>query len=725
TNPAPISGGTAQVTIRATTPGLVKVHALADVLGTGTVTAETGVGASGPDAEKSYEYRQARIRLSPLEATNEVGAPHTFTATVEVYVVGTGWVAAPNGTPVTFSFASNPIGATFVGPSSTTTSGGQAQATITATQPGTVTVNAQATVGTLTVETNGSGENSAPATKSYEYRQAKIDLTPGSDTNEVGEDHVITATVWVWNGASWVVPPNGGSVTFSLASDTTGTATIVTTNPAPISGGTAQVTLRATTPGLVKVHAVADVLGTGTVTAETGVGASGPDATKTYEYRQARIRLTPLVDTNEVGENHTFTATVEVYVVGTGWVPAPNGTPVTFSFASNPIGATFVGPSSTTTSGGQAQATITATQPGTVTVKAQATVGSLTVETNGSGENSTPAEKTYVNGYIAITPGSATNEVGDPHTFLITAYAQGAAPSGWSLAYTVTPSPASATLSTPTVAPDGMSATWNLTINHPSPAVFTVSATVTMTFAGGTQIVRTTDGTGGSSTPATKTYVDARISLSPLTATNEVGEPHTLVALVETTSDGSTWSPEAGVAVTFSILSGTATFVGGTNTSVTNGAGQATVQIISATPGTVAIQAAADLFGDGAFIRTTGTAGNGANAQKTYVDARISVTPLDSVNPVGTSHTVTALVEVNTGTGWVPAPNGTPVVFTLLNNTAGATFVTAPTTSTTGGQASVTVFSSNPGGVAIQATADVAVTGLVLRRATGSGDPNG
>ncbi|MBC7220523.1 lamin tail domain-containing protein [Candidatus Bipolaricaulota bacterium] len=502
TNPAPISGGTAQVTIRATNPGLVKVHAVADVLGTGTVTAETGVGPSGPDAEKIYEYRQVRIRLTPLADTNEVGENHAFTATVEVYVVGTGWVAAPDGTPVTFSFVTNPIGATFVGPSSTTTSGGQAQGTITATQPGTVTVKAQATVGSLTVETNGSGENSAPATKSYEYRQAKIDLTPGSDTNEVGEDHVITATVRVWNGTSWVVPPNGGSVTFSIASDTTGTAAIVSTNPAPISGGTAQVTIRATNPGLVKVHAVADVLGTGTVTAETGVGPSGPDAEKIYEYRQVRIRLTPLADTNEVGENHAFTATVEVYVVGTGWVAAPDGTPVTCSFVTNPIGATFVGPSSTTTSGGQAQGTITATQPGTVTVKAQATVGSLTVETNGSGENSAPATKSYV-------------------------------------------------------------------------------------------------------------------------------------------------------------------------------------------------------------------------------DARISVTPLESVNPVGTNHTVTALVEINSGAGWVPVPNGTPVVFTLLNNTAGATFVPASTTSTTGGQASVTVFSSNPGGVVIRATADMTVAGLALQRATGSGGLNG
>ncbi len=315
--------------------------------------------------------------------------------------------------------------------------------------------------------------------------------------------------------------------------------------------------------------------------------------------------------------------------------------------------------------------------------------------------------------------------MGDPHTFAITAYAEGAAPSAWALSHTVAPTPGSQSLSGPTVAPDGMSATWNLTINSTAPGVFLATPTVTMTFPGGTQVVRTTDGLGGSTVPAQKTYVQGRISLSPLSATNEVGDPHTLVALVETTIDGFAWFPAPGVGVTFSIVGGTAVFVGGVNTSVTNSAGQATAQIVSSTPGTVLIQAAADLFGNGTFVRVTGTPGNGSNAAKTYVDARISVTPLSSVNPVGTDHTVTALVEVNAGAGWVPALNGTPVVFTLLTNTAGATFVTPSAVTTSSGQASVTLFSSNPGGVTIRATADATVAGLVLRRATGSGGLNG
>ncbi|MDY0341319.1 MAG: lamin tail domain-containing protein, partial [Coriobacteriia bacterium] len=690
----------------------------------GTATG-TYNGTQVSDTDPShYVGVDGDITITPGSATNEVGDPHTFLITA--YAQG----AAPSAWGLSYTVAPTPGSESLSGPA-VAGDGMSATWNLTINHPSPAVFTAAATVtmtfpgGTQVVRTtDGISPNSAPATKTYEYQKAKIELTPPSDTNEVGDDHVITATVRVWNGTSWVVPPDGGSVTFSIASDTTGTAAIVSTNPAPISGGTAQVTIRATKPGLVKVHAVADVLGTGAVTAETGVGSSGPDAEKTYEYRQAKIGITPLTDTNEVGENHTFTATVEVYVVGTGWVAAPDGTPVTFSFVSNPIGATFVGPSSTTTSGGQAQATIVASQPGQVTVKAQATVGSVTVETNGLGGSTGPATKAYVSGYIAITPGQATNPVGDPHTFVITAHAQGAAPSSWSLSYTVVPTPGSESLSGPTVAPDGMSATWNLTINSAAAGVFLATPTVTMTFPGGTQVVRTTDGLGGSTVPAQKTYVQGRINLSPLSAINEVGDPHTLVALVETTSDGFAWFPTPGVRVTFSIVGGTASFVGDGSTAITTGVGQATAQIVSAAPGTVVIQAVSDLFGDGTFVRTTGTTGNGANASKTYADARISITPLEATNPVGTNHTVTALVEVNAGAGWVPAPDGTPVVFTLLTNAARATFVTASTTTTRGGVTSVTVVAENPGGATLRAITDVTIAGLVLRRETGSGGAN-
>src|SRR5262249_27232973 len=59
------------------------------------------------------------------------------------------------------------------------------------------------------------------------------------------------------------------------------------------------------------------------------------------------------------------------------------------------------------------------------------------------------------------------------------------------------------------------------------------------------------------------------------------------------------------------------------------------------------------------------------------VDARIFVTP-DGVNRIGQQHTLTGHVQVNDGTGWVDAPNGTNITFSInggppsLNcNTAG------------------------------------------------------
>ena len=57
------------------------------------------------------------------------------------------------------------------------------------------------------------------------------------------------------------------------------------------------------------------------------------------------------------------------------------------------------------------------------TVSAHTTVSvggvSLTRHTNGTGANSNPAVKTWVNARIAIAP-NATNEVGQAHTFTVT-----------------------------------------------------------------------------------------------------------------------------------------------------------------------------------------------------------------------------------------------------------------------------------------------------------------
>src|SRR5258706_10545430 len=67
-----------------------------------------GLERDSGDAQK--DYVDAKIALSPLTATNLSGANHVITATVSQNT-GSAFVAAPSGTPATFSLT-NTNGAT-------------------------------------------------------------------------------------------------------------------------------------------------------------------------------------------------------------------------------------------------------------------------------------------------------------------------------------------------------------------------------------------------------------------------------------------------------------------------------------------------------------------------------------------------------------------------------------------------------------------------------------
>ena len=72
-----------------------------------------------------------------------------------------------------------------------------------------------------------------------------------------------------------------------------------------------------------------------------------------------------------------------------------------------------------------------------------------------------------------------------------------------------------------------------------------------------------------------------------------------------------------------------------------------------------------------------------------------------------------------------PAPDGTVVTFSLLDNAAGASFVNGSTCSTSGGSCSIQINSTSAGRVVIHATATYAVAGLSITRSTstiGNGD---
>ena len=110
--------------------------------------------------------------------------------------------------------------------------------------------------------------------------------------------------------------------------------------------------------------------------------------------------------------------------------------------------------------------------------------------------------------------------------------------------------------------------------------------------------------------------------------------------------------------VTPSISGLSGTITGGTcGTGPTNASGQCTVIVNSAATGTATVNASGDgrrVGGVGSANVAVATNGYGAftvSNQKTWVDARISITPTD-VNEVGAPHTFTVKVEKNPGTGF-------------------------------------------------------------------------
>jgi hypothetical protein len=133
---------------------------------------------------------------------------------------------------------------------------------------------------------------------------------------------------------------------------------------------------------------------------------------------KAKITIAPN-GVNEVGNTHTFTATASVDPDETGYVPAANGTVITFSSTGS---GTFNPSSKTcTTAGGTGSCTIDLTRSsvGTDVVTACFSALGLNRCTDGTLDNGAPATKYWVDAYISITPRTATNAVGDQHTFSV------------------------------------------------------------------------------------------------------------------------------------------------------------------------------------------------------------------------------------------------------------------------------------------------------------------
>jgi len=512
--------GDCQLVITSAATGQTTIRAATDVaVGGVTLHRETGDAHAGDSADAAKLWVNAAIVIAP-NATNEVGAPHTFTVTV-LQDTGSGLAPVGAGLPcnvtLTPANGANPAPA---GPFSlTTNASGQCSVTFTSPTGGTVTGNASSTVTingvVMPVSTNGTAPNSGPAVKTFV--DANIQLTPGTDTDPVGDNHVLTCHVNVNAGSGgFANAPAGTSCTVSIQSGPgsfVGSATCTTVG----STGDCTVTVTSATAGTTTLRATTTVaVGGVSLTRTTGDAHVGDGADATKNWVAARISIAPNA-TNEVGQPHTFTVTVEQNT-GSGFGPVSAGTPCNITLTNgggavaNPAGPFNL----TTNASGQCSVTFTSNSAGTVTGHASSTLSvggqTVTVQTNGVAPNSADAVKTFVNANIQITPATANNPVGTNHVLTLhvnvdpgTGFVN--APAGTSITASIQSGPGSF-VGSPTCLTVAATGSCTVTITSATAGTTVVRGTTTVS-VGGVSLTRTTgDAHVGDSADASKNWGD-------------------------------------------------------------------------------------------------------------------------------------------------------------------------------------------------------------------------
>ncbi|HXE74729.1 MAG TPA: kelch repeat-containing protein [Candidatus Xenobia bacterium] len=735
------------------------------------------VVAAGEEVKCTWtNIKDPRIRIEP-DGTNEVGTEHVFHVFVEQDAGGP--VTPISGVTVNVDYLPDSAFPGAINDSCVTDVNGTCDVQINSSSAGIFTAHASAQVTidsvVFNIETNGLDGNSDDAEKVYV--DARINLTPLVAVNAVNDPHTIVATVKINNGSGEANAPNGTVVTFSLVNNNISATFVGGDNDCTTTNGSCQVQITSALAGTVEIHAETDVnvTGGGTTTGGQGMltlhretdGTHGSSEDAFKRYINARIRILGTA-TNEVGDPHNFEIFVEKDL-GDGFVGV-NGAIVDVTVTPDPDSLDESDCADGTDANGKCVAIITDNQAGVFTATASASVDidvldsdpnngnevHFNLSTNGNAPNSGPAIKTYVDATILVL-GDAVNEVGEQHTFTVRVLAndgggndpvQGAFP-------VVSITPAGFTLvanNCDGVGDTGTNASGECTvvINSTVAAIYEADASVTVN-VGSVPLTRDTTGNSGpgGNDGATKKYVDASIKIDP-DDTNAVGDPHTFTVTV-LADQGSGEQPVQGVVPVISFSPMTPGSVTNNCAAGTDVNGQCTVVINSTVAGTFNIDASVTLqLMDEEVVRdTAGTFGpSGDNgATKVYVDAQIDLTPLQAVNRVGDPHTITATVQQDDGlpagppgdaaSGFGPAPDGTVVVFSLLNNTAGATFVDDGVDSNGDtvegndcvvsggtGMCSIQITSNTTGGVDIHATTTFSVGGVSLTRASGSGGLN-
>jgi uncharacterized repeat protein (TIGR01451 family) len=254
------------------------------------------------------------------------------------------------------------------------------------------------------------------------------------------------------------------------------------------------------------------------------------------------------------------------------------------------------------------------------------------------------------------------------------------------------------------------------------------NASTSFTVNGATETRGTGDSQSGDSGPATKTFVDERISIAG-SGVNEVSNPHTFTATVlENLGDGKGFVvPVANQAVTVTLTNTNGSTTSPTTYSLTtNASGQASATFTSATAGEVIGNASTRFTVNGATeTRSTGDSqsGDSGPATKFFEDATISIAP-NATNGITEPHTftVTVLENAGDGNGFVAAAND-PVTVTLTGQSGAVPIPESPLSGTTNasGQFQVTFTSDSAGQVLGNASTTFTLNGVTLTRATGDG----
>lgn len=722
--------GQCSVKIFSSVPGAAQLTAQYDTaLDSGTVSLQKSA---------NKDYVDFRLRVTPPNATNEVGTTHTFTVALD-RGTGSGF-GAYAGQTVTLTLDPGVSDAHFVeingsassGTSATCVTDGSGDCTVKifASTPGGSTL----TAGWSTTIDSGTVNRSASATK--QYNDYRLNLTPPSSTNEVGTTHRFIALLERDLGSGWLAFP-GRTVTLTLTPGSSD-AHFVAINGSASSGtsatcvtrtdGTCEVQIFSTQAGAVGLTA------TWKTTLDSGTVTRTDSAAK--QYNDYRLEVTPPNATNEVGTTHTFSVGLGIDT-GNGFA-AFSGQTVTLTLTPGVTDGRFVRINGVAASG--TTATCVTTVIGTCTVEILATTpGSISLNASwgttldsGAVNRSDSASKQYNDYRLSLNPPSATNEVGTAHTF--TALLERntgsgfAAYAGQTATLTLTPgvsdahftsingSASSGTSATCTTASNG---TCEIVIGAAQPGSVGLSATWKTALDSGTVTRMDT---------AAKQYNDYALTVDPPTAVNEVDDPHTFTITL-TRDTGSGHAGYGGQSVTLTLDPGASdahfTSINGSAASgtsgscTTNGSGVCTVIVTAGTAGTVSLSAR---WGT---ILDSGNVTRQNSGTKHYVDAAIQIAP-DAVNEVGDPHafyvTMTAYPAGAKPVSFVaitptvsPAPDGGVV------STCGS-----PGVSGNVATCSVTVNSSSDGRFTANAAGTVSMGGVAVTRSTsGNSGPGG